>query len=178
MLSAHHDDNLTKVRISDKKKPTRPGTIRQLNIWIRTETKTALEQQARLEHRSMAAIVDELIQSYTSHQQGDQVENQGLPLIREVVVTEIRRALAQHRLDLNEDMQLVILEAIKLHIHQGVEQLTRIIEPAVRLGRINRRLIYALISHAYGEEVAMQEDDAASGKIGKATPLRSPAKEG
>jgi len=176
MLTTQHDDSSFR-RDSDKKKQSRPGTIRQLNVWIRKETKTALEQQARLEQRSMAAIVEELIQRYTSHQQADLVEQQGLPLIREIVYTEIRKALAQHRLDLNGDMQIVILEAIKLCVHQGVEQLIHLIGRAVRLSIINRRLTYTLISHAYGEEVAMREDAAAAGKISKATPSRSPAKE-
>jgi len=178
MSSGQHDDSPTRLKALNKKKQGHSRATRQLNVWIKKETRAALAQQAKLEQRSMTAIIEDLIQHYTGQEQAELVERQGLPLIREVIVTEIRKALAQHRLALSEDMQVVILDAVELYIRQSVEQLTRTIRPAVRLGTINRHLIYALISHSYGEEVAMQEDDAASGKIGKATPLRSPAKEG
>src|SRR5205807_8931215 len=111
------------VRIKDPniKTPGRSSAVQQLNVWINKETKVALAQQAKLEQRSMAAIVEELIQHAPSHEQAALVERQSLPLIREVIVTEMRKALAQHRLDLGEDMQIVILEAVKLCIRQSVE---------------------------------------------------------
>ncbi|MDQ6662506.1 MAG: hypothetical protein M3Z24_16270 [Chloroflexota bacterium] len=178
MLNTQADDNFSQIKSVNKKQSGRASTIRQLNIWIKNETKAALVQQAKLEHRSMATIVEELIQQYTSQQQADVVERQSLPLIREVIVTEIRKALAQHRLDLSEDMRIVVLDAIKLYIHQSVEQLARIVGRAVRVGMINRRLIHALMSRAYGEEFASQADEEAAGDTGKQVPSRSPIKEG
>src|SRR6266705_2068438 len=100
MLKAQHDDNFVQIKSLNTKNPSRSSASRQLNVWIKKDTKAALAQQANLEQRPMAAIVEELIQHYTSHKQADLIESQSLPLIREVVVTEIRKALAQHRLDL------------------------------------------------------------------------------
>jgi hypothetical protein len=177
MLNAQHNDKVVKVRASDKKKRGRSNAIAQLNVWIERRTKAALAQQAKLEQRSMAAIVEELIQRYTSQQQADLIEGQSLPLIREVVVTEIRKALTRHRLDLGEDMQLIILEAVKLCIRQSVEQLARHIGRAVRVGMINRRLTHTLISRAYGEEYALQADEDAAGDTGKQVPSRSLTRE-
>jgi uncharacterized protein YehS (DUF1456 family) len=177
MLNAQQNNNLVRIKGSNIKKPSRSSAVQQLNVWIKKETKAALAQQAKLEQRSMAAIVEELIQHSTSHEQAELVERQSLPLIREVVVTEIRKALAQHRLDLGEDMQMVILEAVKLCIHQSVEQLTRLIGRAVHVGVINRRLTHTLMSHAYGEEIAAQADEDAAGNTGKQMPSRSPIKE-
>jgi len=177
MLNAQHNNNLVQIKDSNTKKQSRSSAVQQLNVWIKKETKAALARQAKLEQRSMGAIVEELIQHSTSHEQAELVERQSLPLIREVIVTEIRKALAQHRLDLGEDMQMVILEAVKLCIRQSVEQLTRLIGRAVQVGMINRRLTRALMSHAYGEEIAAQADEDATGKTGKHTPSRSPTKE-
>ena len=177
MLNAQHNNNLVQIKDSNTKKPGRSSAVQQLNVWINKETKAALARQAKLEQRSMAAIVEELIQHSTSHEQAELIERQSLPLIREVVVTEIRKALAQHRLDLGEDMQLVILEAVKLCIRQSVEQLTRLIGRAVHFSMVNRRLTRALMSHAYGEEIAAQADEDAAGKTGNPMPVRSPIKE-
>jgi hypothetical protein len=167
MLNAQHNDKVIKVRASDKKKRGRSNAIAQLNVWIERRTKAALAQQSKLEQRPMAAIVDELIQRYTSQQQADLIEGQSLPLIREVVVTEIRKALAQQRLDLAEDMQIVILEAVKLYIRQSIERVIHMAGRAVRIGVINHRLILALISRSYGEEFAAQADEDAAGNTSK-----------
>jgi len=167
MLTTQDDETLVQIKGLCKKERGRSSKTCQLNVWVKKETKASLAQQAKLEQRPMATIVEELIQRYTSHQQADLVERQGLPLIREVVVTEIRKALAQHRLDLAEDMQIVILEAVKLYIRQSVEQLARMIGRAMRVGVINRRLTLALMSRTYGEEFASQADEGAAGDTGK-----------
>jgi hypothetical protein len=167
MSNAQHDDGLATKSISGKRKQSRPRTMRQLNVWVKKETKAALAQQAKLEQRPMATIVEELIQSYTSHQQADLVESQSLPLIREIVVIEIRKALAQQRLDLAEDMRVVLLEAVKLYIHQSIEQFVRMAGRAIRVSVINRRLTLALMSRAYGPEFAAQADEDAAGNTSK-----------
>ena len=104
MLNAQQNNNLVRIKDPNTKKQGRSSAVQQLNMWINKETKAALARQAKLEQRSMAAIVEELIQHSTSHEQAELVERQSFPLIREVVVTEMRKALAQHRLDLGEDM--------------------------------------------------------------------------
>ena len=176
MLSTQHNNNYVQMRDSNKKKRGRSAAKRQLNVWVTKEAKAALAHQARLERRSMTTIVEELIQHYTARQQAELVERQSLPLYREVVVDEVRKALAQQRLELGEDMQKLILEAIKLSIRQSVEQLARLAGRAVRIGAINRRLTRALMARAYGEEFAAQADEDALAIMSKDVPPRSPTK--
>ena len=176
MLSAQHNNNYVQMKDSNKKKRGRSAAKRQLNVWVTKEAKAGLAHQARLERRSMTTIVEEVIQQYTARRQAELVERQSLPLYREVVVTEVRKALAQQRLELGEDMQKLILEAVKLCIRQGVEQLARLIGRAVRIGAINRRLTRTLMSRAYGEEFAAQADEDALANMSKDVPSRSSAK--
>ncbi len=83
MLNAQHNNNLVQIKDSNTKKQSRSSAVQQLNVWIKKETKAALARQAKLDQRSMGAIVEELIHHSTSHEQAELVERQSLGVVRE-----------------------------------------------------------------------------------------------
>jgi activator of HSP90 ATPase len=122
----------------------------QLNVWIPEAYKNALAQRAKQEDRSVKAIIVELIEQDIARQQGNQVEQQSVPLIREVVITEVRKAVAQLRQDLLEDIRREVVTAIQTSHARLSKSVTR----TVRDSGIMRRLLYALVAKTAGTAFA------------------------
>ncbi len=150
---------------------------KQLNVWISEELKNALAQRAEQENRSVKALVEELIQQDYARRQGELVEQQSLPVIREVIATEVRKAMAQLRNDLREDMELEILDAMKEFSRHNNTRLSKLITRTVRDSGINRRLVYAHLAKAFTKEFAAKAYKDAMENTVQELSARSPTKE-
>ena len=148
----------------------------QLNVWISVEAKQYLDERSEREDRHLNELIEEFIRKDMAVYHGEVIEQQSLPVISEVIDTKLRKALAQLRTDLREDMQLDILEPMKTVSRNSDNRLASLIVRAVRDAGIIRRLLYALVAKTFGPEFARDAYENAQAKAGQELAARTTAR--
>ena len=128
----------------------------QLNVSIDESLKQALDQKAKREGRTITALVEEWIKQDTAREQGETLERQSLPLIRELVREEVRRSDAELYTKLHDVMLRDIRDSLKEQMGQNHSRLAKLITRTVRDSGIIRRLVYAFLSKTHGKDFAMK----------------------
>jgi len=126
----------------------------QLNIELSEADKKALIQRAKQEGVTMKAFITKLIEQDTSRQQGELIERQSLPLIRELVREELQKSRAELYLKLQDAMIHEIRDTLKEMLHKGDMRLYKLMNRLVRESGIIRRLLYFFVSKAVNPEFA------------------------
>ena len=72
----------------------------QLNVWISVEAKQYLDERFKQEGRHLNEQIEDYIRQDMAVHEGEIVEQQSLPVIREMVDTTLRKYTAQLRADL------------------------------------------------------------------------------
>ncbi len=157
-----------------RKRPAN-GTV-QLNVWISVEAKAYLDERFKQEGRHLNEQIEDYIRQDMAVHHGEIVEQQSLPMISEIIETKIRKATAQLRTDLREDMQLEMIEQIKTITRNSDNRLAGLIVRAVRDSGIIRRLLYALVAKTHGTAFATEAYDDAREKAGQELASRITAK--
>jgi hypothetical protein len=88
-------------------------TDKRLDAWIPEEYKTYLAERTEKESTPMNQLVANLIRDEMARQQGAIIEQQSLPIIREIVSTELRKLRAELRAEIREDMALEFTNEFK-----------------------------------------------------------------
>jgi hypothetical protein len=79
----------------------------QLNVWIEKKYKDQLEQWKQDEHKpGMNLIIEELIEAEMARRSRTALEEHSLPVIRELIRSEVREANAALRRELRQDREL------------------------------------------------------------------------
>src|SRR5260370_17299518 len=86
---------------------------KRLDVWIHAGLRDYVAQEAMREGRPMNALADDLLAHAIAHRQGEVIEQKSLPIIREIIQTELRKATAQLRTNIREDLQLELVAEIK-----------------------------------------------------------------
>lgn len=146
----------------------------QLNVSIDERLKQAMDQKAKREGRTITAIVEEWIKQDTAREQGETVERQSLPLIREVVREEIRRSNAELYMKLHDALLLDIRDALKDQMERNHSRLAKLVTRTVRDSGIIRRLVYAFLSKSHGKEFVIKAYDHAEQQTMKELSERIP----
>ena len=133
----------------------------QLNVSISEDLKQALDQKSKREGRSLTAIVEDWIQQDTARQQGELLERQSLPLVREIIFEEVRRSNAELYTKLHNAMIREIRDALKETIAQSTTRLAKLCTRTVRDSGIIRRLVYTFLSKTHRKEFAAKAYDRA-----------------
>ena len=157
-----------------RKRPAN-GTV-QLNVWISVEAKQHLDERFKQEGRHLNEQIEDYIRQDMAVHHGEIVEQQSLPVISEVIETKLRKATAQLRTDLREDMQLEMIEQIKTITRNSDNRLASLIVRAVRDSGIIRRLLYALVAKTHGAAFATEAYESAREKAGQELASRITAK--
>lgn len=157
-----------------RKRPAN-GTV-QLNVWISVEAKQYLDERFKQEGRHLNEQIEDYIRQDMAVHHGEIVEQQSLPVISEIIETKLRKATAQLRSDLREDMQLEIIEPIKIITRNSDNRLASLIVRAVRDAGIIRRLLYALVAKTHGAAFATEAYESAREKAGQELASRITAK--
>ena len=157
-----------------RKRPAN-GTV-QLNVWISVEAKHYLDERFQREGRHLNEQIEDYIRQDMAVHHGEIVEQQSLPVISEIIETNLRKATAQLRTDLREDMQLEIIEQIKTITRNSDNRLASLIVRAVRDAGIIRRLLYALVAKTHGATFATEAYESAREKAGQELASRVTAK--
>jgi len=115
----------------------------------------------------MNVIADELLALGIATKRGEVIEQQSLPVIRDIVQTELRKTLAQQRSDLREDMGLEFTNKLKALQRASDNRLAALMVRALRDSNIARRLIYAMLARTHGPDFALRAYEDAKEKAGK-----------
>ncbi len=127
---------------------------KQLNVWIDSDLKDALAERAKREKKSVTDLTEDILRQDMARQNGEIIEQQALPIIREIVTTEVRKGIAQLLNDLRDELHLDLLEEIKTVVHRSDDRLAKLVVRAIRDAGISRRLVIAHLSKAYGPDFA------------------------
>ena len=142
---------------------------KQLNVWLPEGLKMYLDERARRENKHRKTIIVELLEQDRARQQGEFIEQESLPLFREVLQTELRKFLAQQRSNLQDDLddqfQKIISELEELVPPHMLTRIAKLATRAVRDGGINRHLLYSSLSKAHGSQFAEKAYDDAEKQV-------------
>ena len=91
--------------------------------------------------KAMNVISDELISIGIAVKRGEVIEQQSLPVIREIVTSELRKGFATQHETIREDMQLEFTNEIKAITRASNNRLAALIVLALRDANIGRRFL-------------------------------------
>jgi hypothetical protein len=134
-----------------------------LDAWISEELNAYLADRAKRENRGIDQVLADLVRQEQAKEQGALIEQQSLPVLREMVQTELRKTVAQLRRDLRDDL---VLDMKALH-SKSDNRLAALIIRATRDAAIARRLIYTILAKAHGPEFAQRAYETATERVGK-----------
>lgn len=129
---------------------------KQLNVWIDSELKDALVDRAKREHTSMKRLVEGILGQDIARMSGNVIEQQAMPIVRDLVQSELRRSMVQLRSDLRDDMETEIVEPIQTMMHDSHKRLASLAGRAVRHGGLIQRMLIALASKLVSPEYAQE----------------------
>ncbi len=139
----------------------------RLNIYLDPDISAAVRALAGNEELKISRVAEELITLGLSIKKGEVVEQQSLPIIHDIVEAALRKALAQQRADIQQDMQLEFTNEIKSLHRVSDNRFAALLVRAQRDSNIARRLIYAHLARAYGPDYARLTYEDAKEKAGK-----------
>ena len=127
---------------------------KQLNIWIPEDLKVYLASRAEQEKQGMNSIVSDLIREDMARRSGAIVEEQSLPVIREIVASELRQMHAQLRRDLRFDREREA-DVFRDFLLKQVNRLVGLIVQAIRNASYAYRFGFTLIAREHGRDYAL-----------------------
>src|SRR5690349_18384603 len=80
----------TYVILENEEREVSMGDVR-LDAWIPEELKAYLADRAKRENRGMNQVLADLLRQEQAREQGAVIEQQSLPVLREIVQTELRK---------------------------------------------------------------------------------------
>jgi len=140
------------------------GIIRQrLYVEIEHQLRKDVEQEASQEGRSLTFVVEEALREHVARKRGEVLEQAALPLIREIVATEVKRSIAQLRLDLQEDRAAQIGDLVR----RSNDRLVSLLIRTLRSSGIAQRMLFSWIAKREGADYAMKAYEAAKEQTGQ-----------
>src|SRR5712692_9768093 len=86
---------------------------KRLDVMVRAEVRDALDQQAQQQGRTLTAVAEEYLVAGLARYRGEMIEQQSLPVIREILQTELRKTAAEMRLGVREDIEAEVVPEVK-----------------------------------------------------------------
>ncbi len=140
---------------------------KRLDVHIEAERYDYIKEASERIGLPMNVITDELLALGIATKRGEVIEQQSLPVIRDIVQTELRKALAQQRSDLREDMSLEFTNEWKALQRASDNRLAALMVRGLRDSNVARRLIYAMLARSHGPDFASRAYEDAKEKAGK-----------
>lgn len=139
------------------------ATLRKrLDVYIKAELRSYVTEESERTGRPMNAITDELLTFAIAYKRGEVIEQQALPMIREVISTALHKHRAELRAELHEDLVDTLREAT----HKSTERLVASVTRTIRDVSTTKRLVYALMARTCSPEFARETYEAAREKVG------------
>ncbi len=149
---------------------------KQLNVWIAEDLKDALTERALQEKTTLRDVVEGILQQDIARARGEEIQQQALPVLRDLMQTEVRKGFAQLRNDLREDLEIEILEEMRNLTRTSESRLARLIVRVARDTGVLRRFLYALVARLVDLEFAQEAYEDAKAKTAHELSARSSAK--
>lgn len=112
----------------------------------------------------MNTISEDLLSTGLAVKRGEVIEQQSLPVIREIVQSELRKQLSQQRMDIREDMGLEFTNEFKALSRASDNRIASLLVKVFRHTNIAQRLVYTLLAKATNPEYALKAYEDAAGK--------------
>src|SRR5215469_7729079 len=129
----------------------------RFDAWIPEELKTYLAERAKREgNKGMNQVLADILRAEIAREQGAIIEQQSLPVIREIVQTELRKALAIQREQIREDMSLEFTNEFKAVTRASDNRLAALLVRAIRDASISKRMIYTVLSKLVSPSFAQE----------------------
>jgi hypothetical protein len=152
------------------------GMRKKLDVFISEDIREYISETAHKEGKYLYNVTEDFLRETIARRQGTVMEQQSLPVIREIVQQELLQAMTQQRLAWKEDMQHLIVEQVKTTARKGDDRIVSFLVRLLRDSGIIRRLVYALLLHFIGEKNALDVYHTAQERAGRDL-ARSPATE-
>jgi hypothetical protein len=137
----------------------------QLNVWIDKHYKDQLEQWKQHESKpGMNVIIEELIKAEMARRSGKIVEQESLPVIREIVRAEVREATAELRRELRLDREIE-QTAQRDYLRKSFDRIAALTIHAIRNSGFAQRFGYALLARLVSVEFAQKAHEDAKKKV-------------
>lgn len=137
----------------------------QLNVWIEKNYKDQLEHWKQTENKpGMNVIVEELINAEIARRSGKVLEQEALPVIREMVRAEVREATAALRREVRIDRAFE-QTTLRDYIRKEFDHLAGLLVHTIRSSGYASHFSYALLSKLVSVEFAQLASDDARKKI-------------
>ncbi len=137
---------------------------KQLNVWIPDELREYIAQRAKQEDRGMNAIIADLIRQDIARHNGELIEQQSLPVIREIVREEIQKSSAELRRALRLDREFE-RTADRDFFQKNFNRIAGLTVRSLQNAGIARRLVYSLLAKAFTPTFALQAYEDAKEKM-------------
>lgn len=140
---------------------------KRLDVAISSDLRDFIAEEADRTGKPMNIVTDELLGHAIAHRRGEMIEQQSLPVIREIVQSELRKSMAQLLTDLREALLVELLNGIKEITRKSDSRIVSLIVRLMRDAGIARRMIYALTTKLVSTSFASQAFEDANEKAGK-----------
>ncbi|SRR5579884_866315 len=137
---------------------------KRLDVLIDEDTYNYIKNESDRTNIPMNVIADDLLSTGLAVKRGEVIEQQSLPVIREIIQSELRKQLSQQRIDLREDMSLEFTNEFKPLIRASDNRIAALLVKVFRHTNIAQRLVYTLLAKTTNPEYALKTYEDAAGK--------------
>ena len=144
----------------------------RIHLYLPSELIQALQLLAPQEG-GISSLAEDLLQAGLSLKRGETIEQQSLPVIREIIETALRNTQAQLHTNLREEMhrqnqegKADIIAEMKARERRSDDRLASLIIRAIREGGISRRMLFTYLAKD-DSQFAMEVYEDAKAKVGK-----------
>jgi hypothetical protein len=139
----------------------------RLNLYLSPALCSTIREMAGNEDERISKVAEELLALGLSVKRGEMLERDSLPMIRNIVQTELHKAHAQLRLHLREDMQLELTNELKPLFRASDNRLAALLVKVFRHANIAQRLVYTVLAKMSSPDYARQIYDDAAAKAAR-----------
>lgn len=144
----------------------------RIHLYLPSDLIQALQTLAP-QNGGTSALAEELLRAGLSLKKGEIIEQQSLPVIRDIMENTLSKALAQLHLDLKNQIrtelrqeEASIIAEMKARERRSDDRLAGLIIRAIREGGISRRMLFTYLAKE-DSQFAMEVYEDALAKVGK-----------
>jgi hypothetical protein len=132
---------------------------KQIGLRVAPHLKDGLQDQAARSGKAETALLEEYIAAGLARDNGELIEQNSLPAVRQAVREEVAKAIEELREQLSADLQK--------SARRSDDRLAALIVKAARSAGIAQRMLYSYIGKAVNTEFATKMYEAAKEATGK-----------
>ncbi|GCE32206.1 hypothetical protein KDA_76900 [Dictyobacter alpinus] len=148
------------------------GIRKRLQIWLPEDFYDAIIKECG-EHQSASVLGEELLRLGFAQRRGETLQTESLPVIREVFQSELKKTVAQIRLEIREDLQSDVVQPIKDQTRRSDDRLAGLIVRTIRSSGIAQRMLYSVAAKLFNSDLALKMYESAREQVGKELAKRS-----